>query len=639
MSDIFAKNMKVLRKRMPILSEAIEKLAESDCDYIVTEAKSGAKTLSIKKGDKVFQVHSKYDPIKEAHQQLENAKFINPKIMMVLGLGLGYTVRAATEIYGDKNIYTIVVEKDVKSLKVAMEHVDLTDLFLNHKLIWVVGIRHDESFVVLNELIKKVGLPMQMFLKTFVAFDHPVLTKVHEGYHQHILNCFKEASFNIIFNYGNCPNDSMVGLQNIMDNLSLILRSPGVKDLNGKARNLPGIIVSTGPSLDKNIEALKLAEGKCIMVAADSALKVLHKHNIVPHMAVSVERIQNVTTMFSELPDDYKKKIWLGACPVILKSAYDAWCGPKFMVYRDFAHFQWLEIPKGTLVTGPSCSNLAFKVLESMGCNPIILVGQDCAFASAEKTHADGASAVTNLHLKEKNLIKVKGNYSDFVYTNQIYDMFRKAFETDMLTYKGNCINATEGGAYIEGTKIMTLKEAIEKFCKQPIDALDILQRGCHYPTTNEIAKQWKSFRQIMADTRKEVNEVIEQCLDGERHIAEFEERLDADGFKEIDDFINRFPDDELDKITKEMLLTKKKIITGSKYFNLYLMHMVQMIIVRYEMEINGLPSMCEDEKRCKLQFLKLMKKWFPEVGGVCQLAQKILVDAFNKLDEEFKNI
>ena len=108
MSDIFAKNMKVLRKRMPILSEAIEKLAESDCDYIVTEAKSGAKTLSIKKGDKVFQVHSKYDPIKEAHQQLENAKFINPKIMMVLGLGLGYTVRAATEIYGDKNIYTIV---------------------------------------------------------------------------------------------------------------------------------------------------------------------------------------------------------------------------------------------------------------------------------------------------------------------------------------------------------------------------------------------------------------------------------------------------------------------------------------------------------------------------------------------------
>ena len=97
--------------------------------------------------------------------------------------------------------------------------------------------------------------------------------------------------------------------------------------------------------------------------------------------------------------------------------------------------------------------------------------------------------------------------------------------------------------------------------------------------------------------------------------------------------------DDELDKITKEMLLTKKKIITGSKYFNLYLMHMVQMIIVRYEMEINGLPSMCEDEKRCKLQFLKLMKKWFPEVGGVCQLAQKILVDAFNKLDEEFKNI
>lgn len=633
---IFDNNMKVLRRRMPILTEAIVKLPESDCEYVVTDAKSGAKTLAIKKDGMTYQVHSKYDPVKEAEQQLTNAKLVNPKILMILGFGLAYHIRSACKIYGDQNLFTIIVEKDIKAFKTALETVDVTDLLENPKLVWVVGIRPDESFVVLNEVIKKVGITMQLFLKTLQAFDHPVITRIHGDYHQHIMKCFREAAFNIIFNYGNCPKDSMIGLQSIMDNMSLIMRSPGIKDLFGKFNKVPGILVSTGPSLDKNIEDLKLAEGKCVMVAADSALRTLHKHNIVPHAAVSVERIDNVAKMFNELPEDYKAKIWLAACPVILKKSYDAWNGPKVISYRNFAHFEWIQIPKGTMTTGPSCSNLGFKILESMGCDPIILVGQDCSFASVEKTHADGSSEVTNLHLKKENLYKVKGNYSDFVYTNNIYDMFRKAFETDMLTYKGTCINATEGGAYIEGTKIATLKECIEKYCNKPIDTLGIFNKECKYPNEDEVMKQWLGFRKIMIDTRKEVDEVVESCLDGEKQISEFEDRLDRDKFFEIDDFLKRFPDDEIQKFVEMLFKKKAKIIMSGKYFNLYLMHIVQMVIVKFEMNLNQLPSLCDDVKRCNLQRVKVMKKWFQEVGGVCQLAQKILVDTFDQLNAEF---
>ena len=556
--------------------------------------------------------------------------------MMILGFGLGYNLRSALKTYGNQNLYTLVIEKDVKAFKTALENVDITDLLENPKCIWVVGIRPTETFVVLNELIKKVGITLQLFLKTFQAFDNPVLTKIHGDYHQHILKCFKDAAFNIIFNYGNCPQDSMIGLQSIMDNMSTIMRSPGIQDLFGKFRKVPGILVSTGPSLDKNIEDLKLAEGKCVMIAADSALRTLHKHNIVPHAAVSVERIEHVATMFKELPEDYKSKIWLAACPVILKHSYDAWNGPKIISYRNFAHFEWMQVPKGTLTTGPSCSNLGFKILEAMGCDPIILVGQDCSFASAEKTHADGASAVTNLHLKQENLYKVKGNYSEFVYTNNIYDMFRKAFETDMLTYKGTCINATEGGAYIEGTKIATLKESIEKYCTQAIDSLDVIAKNSKYPSNEEVLAQWTNLRKIMTTTRDEVQEVVNNCINGQEDIANFEQRLERDGFREIPDFLERFPDDEIKEFVIKLMKAKAKIITGSKYFNLYLMHIVQMVIVRFEMDLNQLPSLCEDEKRCHLQRVKLMKKWFIEVGGVCQLALNMLINALAQLDAEF---
>ena len=636
MSNVYEKNLKVLKRRMPNLFEAVMLCPESECEYIVSDAKSGAKTLSIKKNGKTYQVHSKYDPVKEAEQQLVNAKLVNPKIMMIMGFGLGYNLRASIKTYNSQNLYTIVVEKDIKAFKTALENVDITDLLEHPKCVWVVGIRPGETFVVLNEMIKKIGITMQLFLKTLQVFDHPVITKIHETYHQHILKSFNEAAFNIIFNYGNCPKDSIIGLQSIMDNMSLILHSPGIKDLFGKFKKVPGILISTGPSLDKNIEDIKLAEGKCVMIAADSALKTLYNHNIVPHAAVSVERIEHVATMFKELPAEYKSKIWLAACPVILKHSYDAWNGPKVISYREFAHFEWMQIPKGTLTAGPSCSNLGFKILEAMGCDPIILVGQDCSFASAEKTHAEGAPAVTNLHLKQKELYKVKGNYSDFVYTNNIYDMFRKAFETDMLTYSGTCINATEGGAYIEGTKIATLKESIEKYCNKTIDTLGVFEKECIYPKESEVMEHWLRFRNTMIETRKEVQEAVDGCIQGQRDIAFFEERLERDGFREIPDFLERFPDDEIRDFSLKLLKAKEKIILGKKYFNLYLMHIVQMVIVRFEMDLNQLPSLCDDEKRCNLQRVKLMKKWFIEVGGVCQIALDILIKALEQLDTEF---
>ncbi|MBQ2592160.1 MAG: hypothetical protein II567_02615, partial [Candidatus Riflebacteria bacterium] len=158
----------------------------------------------------------------------------------------------------------------------------------------------------------------------------------------------------------------------------------------------------------------------------------------------------------------------------------------------------------------------------------------------------------------------------------------------------------------------------------------------CKYPSENEIASQWKSLRKIMTSTREEVQKVVNSCLEGERRIAEFEVRLGRDHFEEIEDFLERFPDDELKEFMNWLIKTKAQIITSGKYFNLYLMHIVQMVIVKFELDINQLPSLCEDPKRCNLQHIKIMKKWFQEVGGVCQLSLKMLVDALAQLDAEF---
>ncbi len=637
--NIYAKNMKVLRKRMPVLVKALEANIATDCEYIVEQAKNSSMTLAIKKDGRTHQIHSKYNPQREAKQQVVNMKLVNPKLLVILGLGLGYHVRACLEELKETNFFITVIEKDIAALRVAMENVDLSDLLSSDKIRWVIGVPPEEGYAVLNNMIKLAGIGFQLFLKTLQVFDHPAIDTVHGDYHKQMLKCFREAAHAIIFNYGNCPEDSMIGVENIMKNLATIIRSPGVKDLFGTFKKVPGIIVSTGPSLDKNVHLLKELEDKSVMIAADSALRVLHKHDIVPHAAVSLERIMNVAKMFLELPEDYKKKIYLAATPVIRKEAYDAWPGPTFMVYRAFAHFEWINMPKGTLNVGPSCSNMAFKVLEALGCDPIILVGQDCAFKSAEKTHADEAPSVTNLNLKEKDLIRVKGNYEDFVYTNTIYNLFRKTFVTDVALYAGTCINATEGGAFIEGTTLMTLREAIDKYCRNPVKTLDAFKSQLHFPTEADIRKEWREFRRIIKDTRQEVEGVIDYCTKGEALIDEFEKRLSEGDYEKLEDFLERFPDEDLNSVHAEMTRARSKIITFGKYFNLYLMHIVQMIIVKFEMDFNELPSLCQDQKRCKLQAIKLMKRWFPTIGDVCRLSLKLLVDAFAELDQEFGHL
>ena len=46
-------------------------------------------------------------------------------------------------------------------------------------------------------------------------------------------------------------------------------------------------------------------------------------------------------------------------------------------------------------------------------------------------------------------------------------------------------------------------------------------------------------------------------------------------------------------------------------------MHILQMIIIHFEIELKALPSKCQDKKRCKLQTIRMLKNWFPQIRDV----------------------
>ncbi|MBC7106903.1 MAG: motility associated factor glycosyltransferase family protein, partial [Firmicutes bacterium] len=119
----------------------------------------------------------------------------------------------------------------------------------------------------------------------------------------------------------------------------------------------------------------------------------------------------------------------------------------------------------GLVWSGGSVANVAFSVAYLMGLNPIIFIGQDLAYG-------DGCTHSRLLEHQEpadwekrEGFIPVEGNLGGIVYTKSTWLSFREWFERVFAAVQDRTIiNATEGGARIRGTLVMTLREALRDY-------------------------------------------------------------------------------------------------------------------------------------------------------------------------------
>ena len=77
--------------------------------------------------------------------------------------------------------------------------------------------------------------------------------------------------------------------RNTLTNLPSIVAEGDAGRLSGVLRGLPAVIVAAGPSLDRNLPALRLLNGRAVLVAVDTAVRPLLAAGIEPHIVVSVD--------------------------------------------------------------------------------------------------------------------------------------------------------------------------------------------------------------------------------------------------------------------------------------------------------------------------------------------------------------
>lgn len=470
--DAFNQNLECLKEKNPALHQKLIAFAPANERYEWKDSANGMPNLALKEAPS-SSLHSTEDPLKEARQALAGLASHNPRIAVFYGFGLGYIAQAFCEARPPQNDLNIVIEPDIETFHKALQVTNLNGLLSDADFTFIVGETLDALYPKLFRLFSDAKNVTKLNSTTFVRT--PRSYALHRDYFHTVDHLIQETRKNALEAYGRLE-DTFEGFANTFDNLNLILQSSGVVNLKDSFKKTPAFVISAGPSLDLALPLLHQIEEKGIVIAVDATLKICLDHDIVPHIVTTIERDTCSTPYFSGVTGT--EQTALALYPLVPPSVFCDFKGPKIIVYRDFRHFEILYPNKGTIQSGASTSHLAIKIAELMGCDPIVLIGQDlCYHPHTCQSHASGI-AIPEMNVPHKSddritndhAFPVPGNTLSSVLTEPGWVRFIRDFEWHIAESSCQFINTSEWGAKIAGAPYRPLPDVLKEYQTQRID-------------------------------------------------------------------------------------------------------------------------------------------------------------------------
>lgn len=611
-NDLYHNNLKAFKERYPEYVDMVEQ-APKNKDLALRKTKS-FPTLFNKKTNTYF--YDKANPVQAAGTNIAMQEIYHSRLTIVLGFCIGYETIYYTEQCSKKfqTEKIIIVEHDPYMIRLAMQCVDLRPFFGLDGVKLLLGFN---DYLLFKRLLDEFYIGQHYYLlRAMRMIYNDRYFSLYRDYYVKAAGIVRNAASHALMYFGNDCKDSLIGIQNMFSNLKEIIENPGINLLKDKFKGVPAVCVASGPSLNGNIDQLKGIEDKCVLLACDASLKPLLEKGIKPHLVTSLEREIEVVELFENIEEEYDD-VYFSGCPVVYNEVYQAYKGPKVIVYRQFDHFKWLQIERGMLEIKVSPGNMNFKIAEYLGCDPIILVGQDLAI-DGDRTNVSNTplGESQDSYLKEPKF-EVKGNYKDTVTTTRSLNLMLESFIIDVDEYKGECINATEGGAFINGTKIMDLKWAM------------MSKLVCRRDIRSEIKTWLESFEPDLFDYEKIYN-------NAGRSIKTFEENIIK--CDKIIDYINKTElktDKKVEEAFKEIIDTKNSFAEDEFTWQLYFAHLSQSIFISHEIDLNNLLLVNRNKTEAKKELIERSKEYFEMIKGLTKICIKDLNIIKSKIKKE----
>ncbi|MDY0117511.1 MAG: DUF115 domain-containing protein, partial [Sulfurimonadaceae bacterium] len=289
---------------------------------------------------------------------------------------------------------------------------------------------------------------------------------------QHTNRILIESLYHSVNLAGNDTTDALIGLKQHIGNLSRVLETPPLFEFMQKLHTCDtAVLVSTGPSLSKQLPLLKEIAPYVRIIAVDASFPVLHNAGIKPDVVVSIERVKASARFFTDTPKEAFKDVVFALSSLQHTDVVNSIKGGTMQmslrplgIMKCTGPAEW-----GFLGLGQSAANMAYEIIYHAKFKNCILIGQDLAFGADGTSHASGhVFTQENVKTKESD-VWVKGwQGKDKVRTNHIWDIFRRSFEKDIAETKATMltINATEGGVSIYGTQEIPFADAVKKHVK-----------------------------------------------------------------------------------------------------------------------------------------------------------------------------
>jgi hypothetical protein len=335
---------------------------------------------------------------------------------------------------------------------------------------------------------------------------------------------------------------SQLFLQCASRNLERVAAVPSIEPLANLFSGRLAVVVSAGPSLDKNIHLLEQLQGRAIIIGINQTVSALRRAGIRPDLVVAIDP-QNLAYQFEGVQPGEIGTLCLGA------SVADA----LFDVPADqIATFASSPMPEGwiyealgdkaALQSGGTVATAAIQIALHLGCSPIVLIGRDLALAG-RKYYADGvadggqelalADDGKTFHLGQmtsklklatpessellaKRLaatriepVEVPGfhgtpvvSYPGFVFE---MDILRAIVQRERL--RARFINATEGGAYLDGMEHLSLSEVTAAANPTPFDAREAMTRALG---SVDLASRRRRFEASLAEMARDMRRAVD---------------------------------------------------------------------------------------------------------------------------------
>lgn len=588
--------------------------SESDClNLMITRQSAIIEQQSVEK-----PLYTK-EPIEAAQKAIENIDFKEEGIVVLFGFAMGYLPVEILKKLGSGHIL-VVIERDEALVKSALKYVDFEDFFKDQRVHIVLG----ENKNALNILLSRYSNKYLLAGRLFTLKHHPSYILHPEWYNdiaEHIKDRLKVVQIN---------RNTMMGLgyhmmNNTLENMPLICDMPGVNKLKNLFKNVPAIIVSAGPSLEKNVALLKEVKGRAIIIACDTVIRLLIPNGIMPDLIVTADPLEATYRKFRDLPMD--KDSNLVCHPINYPEIINTFAGKRFLIGGGTSIYRWLSkywVDKGRIDANSQCvAHMAFNLARVIGSEPIIFIGQDLCYYNRKRQAANLVKGAPWEHKELKGLVDRKDILGNDVETSMLFESFKVLFDDLVPKSKIRCINATEGGLGIIGTENITLKDVIDEVI--PPEPIDIAGK------INTVYKEGENINieGLLDELQKAHADVRDIIRTGEKIIkyAKKVERLVKVGKGETDHF---------NKLSQEAEKIGKKIKGKEQFLGIFSEYAYGLELVMSSQKITEIDDIDDPAER----FKKQMKRADTYYSGIIKFLKpfekgvKSLMDRIKKRTE-----